>query len=367
MIHMKLSDHLLYRDIQELGKMAAYYECECNRNSKLELVQSIHHQMLNQTVYEELLRQIEKPLIHYLQYILYQPSITFSIDELIAKGKYIGQLFNYEQSPRKWVTELLKRGWLFPISSKYQVQLEIPLDLHPFLKKQMLQQVISTYQLTPYHEVNGNIRDEGKSISLDIHTFLSYIKDQNIPVTLDGVIHKRYQQILYQKFNISEEFLKDKEWRFGYGRRFPAYPSRFAFIYDFCFSKDWIIESQEGIILSKEGEEIANSDHFIHGEIYQELLAYWIKIYKHPIPSLPFIYKFTVELLSNRWLESNQLYTIIKPWLKSYYYDDVQTIFRERIIRMLVHLGVVQMSFNSEEQLTYLRINRSLIEEKKIN
>jgi hypothetical protein len=357
---MKLSDHLLYRDIQELGEMATYYECECNRNSKLELVQSIHHQILNQAVYVDLLNKIEQPLIFFLQYILYQPSITFSIDELIAKGKYIGQLFNYDQSPRKWVTELLKRGWLFPVSSKYQVQLEIPLDLHTFLKRQMLQHLSSIYQMTPHQKVNGSIRDEGKSIFLDLHTFLAYLKDQAIPipVTLDGVIHKRYQQILYHKFNISEEVLKDKEWRFGYGRRFPSYPSRFAFIYDFCFSKEWIMEGQEGIFLTKKGEEIVSSEHFLHEESHQEVLKYWIRLYKHPIPSLPFIYRFIVDLLSNQWLESNQLYAMIKPWLKSYYFDDVEVIFRDRIIQMLVHLGVVQMSFNNEEQLTYLRIKK---------
>lgn len=361
---MKLSDHLLYRDIQELGQMAIYYECECNRNSKLELVQSIHHQILNQAVYVDLLRKIDQPLIRFLQYILYQPSITFSIDELIAKGKFIGQLFNYDQSPRKWVTELLKRGWLFPVSSKYQVQLEIPLDLHTFLKRQMLQHLSSTYQITPLQKMIGSIRDEGKSISFDLHTFLSYIKDQTIPipVTIDGVIHKRYQQILYQKFNISEEVLKDKEWRFGYGRRFPSYPSRFAFIYDFCYSKDWIIEEPEGIFLTKKGEEIVSSENLLLEGPHLELLRYWIRVYKHPIPALPFIYRFIVDLLSNHWLESNQLYAMITPWLKAYYFDDVQTIFRERIIQMLVHLGVLQISINNEEQLTYLRINRSCIE-----
>lgn len=350
MIYMKLSDHLLYRDIQELGLLAIYYECDCNRNSKLELVQSIHHHMLNQSVYKELLGQLEPSLFHFLQYILFQPTITFSIDELMAKGKYICQLFHYDQSPRKWVTQLLKRGWLFPVSTNYQVQLSIPRDLHAFLKRQILQHLNLTYHSTPHQNGFGNLRDEGKSILFDIHTFLAYVKDQPIPLTLDGVIHKRYQQIINQKLNISEEILKDKEWRFGYGRRFPAYPNRFALLYDFCFSKGWVIEGQDCLLLTSSGAEVVNLDSNWNENIQQELLVYWIKVYKQPIPSLPFIYNFLGDLLLNQWLEFKKVYTIIQPWLEAYYFDDVPTIFRERIIQMLVHLGVIQMSQNKDQK-----------------
>lgn len=360
---MKLSDHLLYRDIQELGLMATYYECDCNRNSKLELVQSIHHHMLKQSVYNELLGQIEPSLFHFLQYILFQPTATYSIDELIAKGKYICQIFNYDQSPRKWVTQLMKRGWLFPASKNYQIQLEIPSDLHEFLKRQMLEYFKPTYLSIPQQNVFGSLRDEGKLILFDIHTFLAYVKERLIPVTLDGVIHKRYQQMINQKLNISEEEFKEKKWRFGYGRRFPAYPSRFALLYDFCFSKEWVIEGKEGLLLTSSGEEIVNSNPMWHEKIHVELFTYWIKVYKHPIPSLPFIYTFLADLLSNQWLDLDQVYTMIQPWLKPYYFDDVPTIFRERIIQMMVHLGVLQMFYNKEDQRTYLSFNRSRVTE----
>jgi hypothetical protein len=354
--NMKLADYLLYRDIQDLSQMASFYECECNRNSKLELVQTIHHKMHNKNFLEEILNQLESPLIHFYTYVLFQQTRSFSIDELVAKGKYICELFNYDISlPRKWITECLKRGWLFPTSSKYQVELEIPIDFLPYLRKQWIHFWTSKYQMTIRKDIDQRLRDEGTSLLIDLHTLLTYVRESPLPITLDGVIHKRHQQMILSKFNIAEELVQEKSWRFGYGRRFPNYPNRFALIYDFCYFKQWIQEDQDTLFVTKKGEDMLETESLVNEVLHKDMILFWKKTYKNAIPSLPFLFQFVSELLAEQWVESNQLYRMLQCWLQPYYYDDAETIYRERIVQMLVHLGLMQISFSKEEQLTYLR------------
>lgn len=354
---MKLADYLLYRDIDDLSKMASYYECDCNRNSKLELVQSIHNKMLNKKILKELLDQLDSPLIHFYTYILFQQTRSFSIDELVAKGKYICELFGYDMSsPRKWIAACLKRGWLFPTSSKYQVELEIPADFLPYLRKQWIHYWSSKYQMTFCNQIDKSVRDEGTSLLLDLYTFLDFVKEKPLLITLDGVIHKRYQQMILSKFNITEELVQEKKWRFGYGRRFPNYPNRFALIYDFCFFKQWIKEDQETLFVTKQGEDVLHNQNAANEALHEDMVHFWKKTYKNAIPSLPFLFQFMSEISSEKWIESNQLYRMLQLWLQPYYYDDEQTIFRERIVQMLVHLGIMKLSLSEEDQLTYLRL-----------
>jgi hypothetical protein len=355
-LNMKLADYLLYRDIQDLSLMASYYECDCNRNSKLELVQTIHHNMLNKKILEEHLNQLESPLIHFYTYILFQQTRSFSIDELVAKGKYICQLFNYDVSlPRKWIADCLKRGWLFPTSSKYQVQLEIPVDFLPYLRKQWIYYWSSKYQMTICKDIDQRLRDEGTSLLADLSTFLAFVKEKSLPITLDGVIHKRYQQMILSKFNITEEVVQVKSWRFGYGRRFPNYPNRLALIYDFCYFKQWIQEDQEMLFITKKGEDVLRTENMVSGALHEDVVSFWKKTYKNAVPCLPFLFQFILEISAEQWIESNQLYRMIQPWLQPYYYDDEETIYRERIVQMLVHLGLMQVSRSKEEESTYLR------------
>jgi hypothetical protein len=364
---MKLADYLLYRDIQDLSQMATYYQCDCNRNSKLELVQSIYHHMLDKKLFTELLEEVELPLIHFYNYILFQQTSTFSVDELVAKGKYICELFSYDESPRKWIAECLKRGWLFPASSKYQVQLEIPVDFQPFLKKQWIQYWSNKYQIEPNKVRGKQVREEGYSLLYDLYTFLSFVKEHPLPLTLDGVIHKRYQQIVINKFNISEQLINEKMWRFGYGRRFPNYPNRFALLYDYCFFKSWIKEDHEILFITNKGEEVLHSEDQVNEALHFDVVKYWIKAYKNAIPSLSFLIQFLPELLAKQWVESNQLYSIVRLWIQPYYYDDEETIFRERITQMLVHLGLMQVAVSEVNGLTYLRVHPLINRDLKKN
>lgn len=355
---MNLSECLLYRDISELGEIASLYNCECNRNSKLELVQSIHHYMLNKNMYHDTLKNMETALLYFSTYILFQPKRLFTINELVVKGNYVCKQLNIDASPRTWITLLLKKGWLFPTSSKYQVQLEIPADLHSFLKKRFILYWFETCEIDINQKrmMEGYI-DEGETMVLDLYLFLQHLRQTVTPLTLDGAIFKKQQQLLMHKFHVKEPLINEKGWRFGYGRRFPSYPNRFALIYDFCFEKGWLSEEEGLLTVTNKGETFININNKVQIPLFQrELSQYWLKLYKSPIPALPFIFTFLTEILDERWIHLNDLYTLLSPWLEEYYFDDIHTIYRKRIIQMLVHLGLVRVSLD----LKYITLKNSL-------
>jgi hypothetical protein len=355
---MKLSEYLLYRDISELDEMATLYECDCNRNSKLELVQSIHYRMLSKSIYQQMLSNMDESIITFVTYILFQGTSTFQIDELTAKGKFICSQFQWEVSPRSMIAEMMKKGWLFPASTRLQIQLEIPVDIHSLLKKQIIQYWLTRYNLEPQQQIKDTVLDEGNSILHDVQIFLKFIEEMPLPLTIEGFMHKRYQQLILQKLNIQEQPITEKGWRFGYGRRFPAYPNRLALIYDFCFHKEWIIEEQGMVSVTNKATKRIDSDSLLTEEVHRELVQYWMKIYKKPIPVLPFLIHFSTHLLENRWIKINELFSVLEPWLNDFYYDGKEAIFRERMTQMLTHLGLIQLSISNEGSNSYYRIKK---------
>jgi hypothetical protein len=358
---MKLSDYLLYRDIHELGEIASMYECECNYNSKLDLVQSIHHRMMSKRIYQEIFDKLDPPLLRFLTFLVFQNTRSFSIDELIAKGKYISTQFSCKEgTPRNWVAHLLKRGWLFPSREKYQIELEIPVDFHTLLRTKIVEYWMEQSNITPQSKGYESYRDESRSMVSDMRTFLRYLEQNPLPLTVDGVIHKRNQQLILQKMNVIEELIPDKSWRFGYGRRFPSYPNRFSLIYDFSYIKGWIYEEQgEYLDITLKGQHFLTNQSN-EEEIHLELIQFWQRTYKKPIPTLPFIMNFFSELSSHGWIDLNDISNLFQPWLSSYYYDDCYTIFQDRIIEMLIHLGIVQISTVSERNIKLCRMNMGI-------
>lgn len=128
---MKLSEYLLYRDIEELNKLAEQYQCDCNPHSKLELVQSIHHRMMSHVEFGRQVQQLEQSpeLLYYYTLLLFDPKTTYTLDELLTKGKEVEAHFKRKPSGRKWLRQCLQRGWLFPVVNKGQSFFVIPEDL----------------------------------------------------------------------------------------------------------------------------------------------------------------------------------------------------------------------------------------------
>lgn len=346
---LKLSEHLLYRDIKELGQMANFYECDCNRNSKLELVQSIHFQLLNRKVCQQEIEKIDASLLLFITYLYLQKETSFHVDEMVAKGNYICKLLQIEEQTRSWLAQLLKMGWLFPVSHQYQTEIHIPIDL-----KSILEPVLLHYWNKQLLGVEGDsstltYRDEHLIIMKDLAILLQYLQKEAVPLTTEGYIYKRNQQQLMQQFRIQEELVTDHTWRFGYGRRFPGYPSRLALIYDFAFSKGWITEENTSLTITSQGLQVLETIKEDTELIYKELISYWLKIYKLPIPLLPFIIPFMYKIMQGEWIEMGSIKKIMQKWLLPYYYDDTSSIFQQRIIQMLLHLGLAQIAVDNQK------------------
>ncbi|GAA0360487.1 hypothetical protein [Bacillus horti] len=351
---MSLSEYLLYRDIQDLNKMANIYECECNRNSKLELVQAIHYQMLNRSFFLKYVQELDESFIAFSTYIIFQPTRMFTVEDLMAKGSYILALFSSEMNPRKWISQLMSSGWLFPITTKNHIQLEIPLDLSIFLRKEWgsywLRLMPNQTKSLPFEAVR---RKEEFVLVADLRLFLAKLSEEAFPMTVDGSIHKKPLHALLSLMSVQEVPLSDSKWRFGYGRRFPHYPNRFALIYDFCFHKGWIQEDGGQVYVSISGQQ--EVEDMSTKEILEDIRAYWLRVYRKPIPSLPFITTLILELCKDRWISDSDMFHALKKWLKQYYYDDVKAIFEQRIVQMLIHLGYVEVTIDPVKEQQYIK------------
>lgn len=348
---MNLSQCLLYRDIEELSTMADLYDCMCNRNSKLELVQSLHFHMFDKHYYRQFLSNLEEELLYFSTYLLFQPTRFFTINQLIALGNDLAERLLLENfSPRKWVAQLMKQGWLFPNPTKYQTQLAIPSDLQRFLREQLslfwLERI--PININPKGLADGYI-DEGDALLIDLLYFLKQIAKEPLPLTIDGYLYKNYQKKLFKQFQVAETVLGEQRYRFGYGRRFPNYPDRFSLIYDYCFANQYILEHEAYLNLTLLGEKfLQDYQPEQSAQLRQKLIQFWLKTYKHPLPNLPFIFTFISELINGRVINTIDLFTCISFWLNKYYFDDPKTIYRERILKMMLHLGLIKISLDQQ-------------------
>lgn len=363
---MNLSEYLLYRDIEDLNKIAHVYQCDCNKNSKLELVQSIHYQMLNRTFFLDNVSSYTDSFILFCTYLIFQSSRSFTVEDLMAKGQYILSLSSKEskENPRQWISQLMSKGWLFPMRSNAHIQLEIPLEMKRFLRREWkgywLQKIPSRTKLIKTEWVE---RNEGDALARDVHIFLTKLQSAPLPLTIEGVIHKRVLESILIVLSVEENPLQEgleKKWRFGYGRRFPVYPNRFALLYDFCFMKGWIQEEREQVYMTEKGLKALYE--FSFEPALKELRSYWLKLYKKPIVALPFMVSLIQELTENQWISEADLFMIIKNWLKTYYYDDETKLFDQRIIQMMVHLGLLQIGVDSKQNIRFLKSSDQLLQ-----
>ncbi|MDQ0337641.1 hypothetical protein J2S00_000411 [Caldalkalibacillus uzonensis] len=356
---MKLIDCLLQQDIGQLNRLASFYRCECNRHSKLELVQSIHFQLLNKQACQAALQELGDNLLPFVQFLIFQPKRTYSIEELMAKGRFVQSVTGIEAEPEQWLTQLIKRGWLFIIPDPCHKQIEIPLDIHHLLRQVLKNRFLHLVQPVPDEELQEQdqfkLRDERQAIVGDLFCFLRFVAADPVPLTKTGVIHRRFQQRLLNSFAVPEDPLGKQRWRFGYGRRFPAYPNRFALIYDFCYAQGWIMEGEHCLSLTPKGEHIVAAPSN-QAQLIEQLTRYWLILYQKPIPSLPFLFELLTSGLNGQWIRADKLASLLSPWLKAYYFDDVSTLIQERILGMMSHLGLVMLLADESAGRYYVKI-----------
>jgi hypothetical protein len=178
----------------------------------------------------------------------------------------------------------------------------------------------------------------------DLVHFLVFVRENDLPLTSDGVLYKRQITQALELFSVREIIPSRGGWRFGYGRRFRDYPERFSLLYDFAFYQGYIAEEPEKLVLTGEGRSIADG---VNKPDPTKLYRFWLRLYKGPIPNLTTLVQWIMRL-SDNWVTVSSLNQILQPLIRSYYYDTQRDVLERRILAMLMHLGIVRWGETGE-------------------
>ena len=334
---MRLAEMLSYADIEQLHQLADTYSCDCNINSKNELIQSLLTSIKRDSMIGEQLDLLRKEEFHFLMHIVFDARMTFSLEDLRAKAKFSFLEDLDRDTYRKLISVALKKGWIFRgLSRNAGTSFQVPEDMRKLWGGAILRRELGDL---PFYEDPAVYRDEGFAMVQDIHSFLQYVQRHDIPLTAEGVIYRRNQQQILELLAVQEELIEKGGWRFGYGRHFREYPDRFSLLYDFCFYRGYIQEvpSQQLILMPQAQEAFQLPEEIMALELYK----FWLRVYKRPISGLPMMSRL-VAMAADRWIKEEALLLMMVPRLRSYYYDQPESIAHNRILKMMVHLGLLR-------------------------
>ncbi|WP_424766051.1 hypothetical protein [Paenibacillus sp. sgz302251] len=357
---MNLSDMLGYADIQQLSRIADVYRCECNGNSKNELIQSILSTVSRNDVFEEQISSMKLEDLRFLNSLLFEARNSFSLEDLIARVQHsrFGEAAEKKEeaplnkskrskkkveasdkplTPREMISKFKHQGWLFngfsgPNRYLFQVPNDLKSRFRDTLKKKFAAELVYTDEPPAY-------RDEQLLLHDDIKQVLHFVYQNEIQLTADGSMYKRSLIQLLERLGVREEPPIKVAWRFGYGKHFNHYPNRFSFVYDFCVHSKYLSESQTVLKVTAAGEERLAECHA--GEL-EKLYRYWLKLYKGPITNLLSLVHW-IDALAEKWVTLDSLRRVLTPFIKPYYYDDANAILEQRILTMMVHLGLLRL------------------------
>ncbi|MNP34677.1 hypothetical protein D3C76_1279760 [compost metagenome] len=180
----------------------------------------------------------------------------------------------------------------------------------------------------------------------DLSYFLRYVQQQDVELNQDYTMYRRNQQQLMDSFHISEPLLTKGGWRFGYGRTYHVYPSRLALIYDYAIYMGYINDLTHKLELTKAGLEWLAQGK---SEIMVQIFRFWLRMYKRPIPNLSSLV-YWIGYCCNEWVTLSSLQEAIGWLIKPYYYDSSQSILEQRVIQMMMHLGLVRIGKCEEDE-----------------
>ncbi len=344
-MEMNLADMLSYADIHELGRIANTYECECNGHSKNELIQSILSTALRREIFEKHIQSLNLEDIRFLNSLLFDPRNAFSIEELIARVQQsrFQKDESVEWNPRDMVIKFKKLGWLFNgYSQQTKFLFHVPNDLKRKFSDVLTGQFKQSLKQTPEPNV---YRDEQLLIIEDIFHFLTFLSQvQELPLTVEGSMYKRQLQQILDRMSVQEEMVSKGAWRFGYGRMFKDYPNRFSFIYDYCYYRQLINEQGQVLSLTEEGKS-----RLLEGkkENLADVYKFWLRLYKNPIPNVQSLAGW-VDRLSGQWVTLASLSEVLCKLVKPFYYDSSESIVEQRILQMMMHLGLIRIGEDLE-------------------
>ncbi|ANE47955.1 hypothetical protein SY83_18495 [Paenibacillus swuensis] len=336
---MNLADMLSYADIQDLSRIANYYECDCNGNSKNELIQSILSRVCRKEVFQQHMDNLTTEDLRFLNSLLFDQRNSFSLEELVARVQQTR--FSKEErdrwNPRDMITKFKQHGWLFNgFSQQTKYLFQVPHDLKSrfseTLAKQFKSELVLSGEPAAY-------RDEQELILRDIYQFLHYVHQNDIQLTSDGIMYKKNQQQIIDRFSVHEELVGKGGWRFGYGRRFKEYPNRLSLIYDYCYYQQLIEEQDQRLALTDKGRESVSQDK---RENLLHVYKFWLRLYKGPVHNLLSLVHW-IDILAKDWVTVQSISTVLLRFIQPYYYDTPESILEQRILLMLLHLGLIRI------------------------
>jgi hypothetical protein len=336
---VNLADMLSYADIHELSRIATTYDCVCDSHSKNDLIQSILTTVNRKDVFDQRILDLSMEDMRFLNSLLFDPRNSFSLEELMARAQQARFVKNEKETinPRDLIAKFKQHGWLFNgYSQQTKYLFQVPHDLKRRFSDALTRKFERNLQLSEEPQV---YRDEGKLLAQDLLLFLRAIHQQSIPVTADGSMYKRALQQILESLSLREELPGKTAFRFGYGRQFKEYPNRFSLLYDYCYFQGLLEESSDTLQLTDKGQARLTLNQ---SEDLAELYRFWLRLYKNPVPNLQSIV-YWLERLAKSWVTTSSLSDILCPLIRPFYFDSSEAIFEQRIIGMMMHLGLVRI------------------------
>lgn len=336
---MNLADFLCYADIRQLAQIAKNCGCECDGHSKNELIQAILSTVMRRDWLDRLVLDMHMADLRFIHSMLFEKKAGYSLEELNARALRAGQGVPEEEraDARELIAACRHRGWLFNGYSRHtQYLLQVPEDLKAALMaaigRRFSRQLLASGEPDAY-------RDEHSLLADDILTFLRFVRDNEVPLTADGVIYKRMLVQLLDSLAVKEAPLGRVGFRFGYGRTFRHYPDRFSLLYDYCYKQGWIVEENDVLHLTDKGGRRIEAGK---REDLWQMVQLWLKLYKSAIPNAAALAYWSLSLTGD-WITLRSLADCLGPLVNPFYYDRPETVLEMRVIRMLMHLGLLQL------------------------
>jgi hypothetical protein len=367
---MNLADMLCYADIAELTRIAETYDCTCSSHSKNELIQSILTTVQRREVMESRVGEMTGNDLRFLNSLIFENRTAYSLEELKARvlggepvkadltpssdpnpelpalkaGSRVRKRKSTapppppgpDESARLAISRLKKFGWLFSGFSQqtrylYQVPEDVKTRLCEVLERRYRASIVMTGEPLAY-------RDERSLILDDIVHFLRYVRDNDLPLTGDGVMYKRQITQSLEIMSVNESIPNRGGWRFGYGRHFRDYPDRFSLLYDYSFFQGYIVEEPERLTLTADGRRLADGQEKPDPS---KLYRFWLRLYKGAIPNLTTLTQWVMRLCGD-WVTVDSLFQVLQPLVRSYYYDTQRDVLERRVLIMLMHIGIIR-------------------------
>lgn len=351
---MNLADMLTYADIGQLSNIANHYQCDGKRNSKHELIQSILSKLGRRDFFEEQVHTLSVKDLRFLNNLVFDTRSRYSLEELIAAIRHSSEQeepeADKEESPREAVARYRRSGWLFngfTHSTKFLFQ--VPADLKERFRDVLREKLQVSLQYT--EQEPEAYRDEQGLAAQDMLLFLRYVERHDIELNQEGFMYRRYQQQLMTALHIPEPLITKGTWRFGYGRSCIEYPDRFSLLYDYAYARQWIRENGARLVITDRGKAVLDEGNQVS---VLQIFRFWLRLYKGAVPNITSLV-YWISQCAQQWVTAESLQQSLCWLIRPFYYDSPQNILQMRVIRMLMHLGMLRIG-ESERDVTVVRM-----------